>query len=447
MAAPSPPRLPASERLRRAGVAAWSIIGILILAAFALWALQKIDIVIPPLVLALLIIYLLNPIVGRLERAGVHRAIGAVGSYIVVLGGLTLIVIALIPLISEQVTQFGEEWPRFRAEMAQFVTDSANTIEDRLGTRIDTAQVDCLLDSPQAPSEAQCAQVTEDVQAQLSSQVGRVTEIGLTVLEGMLVFILAPLIALYLLIDLPRLSRDLKALVPGNHREELTDLGDKVTRAVGGFFRGQLFVAIIVGVLSSLGFKLIDLPFWLVIGAIAGFFNLVPLIGPFIGGGLGFLVGTITGGIGLGLKAALVELVVQQLDNHVISPNVMKRTVNLHPVTVMLSLLAGGTLAGFWGILLAVPAVAVAKILLGHVWATRVLGVDVAAGGRTAPGEAPSVAAEAPAPEARTPRSGTEGPEVERTAGGARVASDSGDDPPDTPEERAAAYPVPDRPA
>jgi predicted PurR-regulated permease PerM len=381
-------------------------------------------------VLALLIIYLLNPIVGWLERRGIHRTAGAIGTYVVVLGSLSLLVIALIPIVSEQVTGFANDWPRFRSEIAGFVHDSANGLEDRFGISIDTTSVDCLLDNTAVESQATCDSVTRELREQLSSQAGRLTTIGTSVLGALLVFILAPLIALYLLIDLPHLNRDLRSLVPQTHRDEMIDLGDKVSRAVGGFFRGQLLVAFIVGTLSSLGFYLIDLPFWLVIGAIAGFFNLVPLIGPFIGGGLGFLVGTISGGLGLGLKAALVELVVQQLDNHVISPNVMKRTVNLHPVTVMLSLLAGATLAGFWGVLLGVPAVAVGKILLGHVWATRVLGID-ASGSRPTPGaEAPSV----------VPEQGSEP--------GARAAEiGEVDDPPDTPEERAEPYPVPDRSA
>ena len=212
---------------------------------------------------------------------------------------------------------------------------------------------------------------------------------------------------------------------------DVVELGRKVSRAVGGFFRGQLLVATIVGILSAIGFFIIDLPFWLVIGAVAGFFNLVPLVGPYIGGGLGFLVGTISGGVGLGLKAALVELVVQQLDNHIISPNVMKRTVNVHPVTVMLSLLAGGALAGFWGVLLGVPAVAVGKLVLGHIWATRVLGVETTTGNGGSTREAPS-----PLPDAEPsgavrhePSSKTDDDDLTR----------------ETPEEHADPYPIPDR--
>ena len=377
-----PPRLPAGERLRRVGIAAWSLIGILIVGAILFWALLKIRIIFPPLVLAVLIIYVLNPVVTRLERRRIPRLAGTIIAYVFVLGGITLLVIALIPLVSRQVSDVGERWPEYRTEIISFVDNTAQSIEDRFGTNIDTAQVSCLLGADQQVgeghvSEARCDQVTEDFREAVLAQADRITAFGSSVLHALLAFIVGPLIAFYLLVDLPHLRRDVLNLFPEDNRAEALDLSSKIASAVGGFFRGQLVVAILVGALSSLGFYLIGLPFWFLIGAIAGFFNLIPLVGPYIGGALGFLVGTISGGVGLGLRAALVELVVQQIDNHVISPNVMRRTVNIHPVTVMLSILAGGTLAGFWGVLLGVPTVAVVKLLLSHMWQTRVLGVPV----------------------------------------------------------------------
>jgi predicted PurR-regulated permease PerM len=371
--------MPASERLRRVGIAAWSLIGIFIVIAGLVWALLKIRIIFPPLVLAVLIIYLLNPVVSWLERKRVPRVIGAIGSYVVVFGILTLVAIAVFPLVSRQVSEVGDHWPEYRADILVFVEDTASGLERTFDTDIDTAQVGCLLGAEASVSgdeitQSKCAEVTSDLRETVLAQADRITDLGTSVLHTLLVFILAPLIALYLLIDLPHVRRDLMNLVPESHRTEITDLTSKVGMAVGGFFRGQLLVAFLVGTLSAIGFYIIGLPFWFLIGAIAGFFNLIPLVGPYIGGALGFLVGTISSGVGLGLKAALVELIVQQIDNHILSPNIMKRTVNVHPVTVMLALLAGGALAGFWGVLLGVPAVAVGKLLLGHVWATRVLG-------------------------------------------------------------------------
>ena len=355
-------------------------------------------VIFPPLVLAILIIYLLNPIVTRLEQRGVKRTLGTLISYVVVLGGLTLIIVASAPLISRQVTNFRDEWPEFKLDLARSVQDTAADIDRRVGIDINTDRVTCLLageeaGTPGLPSQGVCDERTREFRAFITEQAGRITEIGFSVLEVLLIFILAPLLALYLLIDLPHLQRDVLNLVPETHRPEFADLGSKVGRTVGGFMRGQFLVALIVGVLTSIGFWIIGLPFWLVIGAIAGLTNLIPLVGPFIGGGLGLIVGVVSEGFGLGLQAALVALVVQQIDNHIISPNVMKRTVQLHPVTVMLSILAGGALAGFWGVLLGVPTVAVVKVLMSHFWTTRVLGTEASpyASSRAEP---PSVAPE-----------------------------------------------------
>jgi predicted PurR-regulated permease PerM len=421
MATPVPPRLPASERLRRVGVSAWSIIGLLILLALALWALLKIRVIFPPLLLAILIIYLLNPIVSRLEQRRVRRVWGVLLSYVVVLGGITLLVIALTPFVSRQVDNFSQEWPHFRGQTISFLDKSAASLEKRTGLQIDTTQVDCLLGAdatPTGPTHARCDQLTQEFRRQITTRLGGIVRIGFSLIGIVFIFIVSAVLALYLLIDLPDIQSDLLHLVPEAQRGEVADLGSKIGRAIGGFFRGQLLVALLVGILSAVGFALIGLPFWLIIGAIAGLFNLVPLVGPFIGGGLGFFIGSVTGGVQLGLKAALVELIVQQIDNHFISPNVMRRTVELHPVTVMLSIIAGGALAGFWGVLLVVPAVAVAKLILGHLWSTRVLDLDVSPHARAASGRPPSVVPEAPAGEP---------PEVDaRTKGEQR--------PPSTPE-------------
>ncbi|MEA2434297.1 MAG: hypothetical protein QOG54_1754 [Actinomycetota bacterium] len=385
--------------MRRAGTIAWSTIGILILAYVFVWGLTRIRIIFPPLVLALIIIYMLNPIVSRLEERGVKRGLGTVLSYAVVLGGVTLLILAVAPFISSQVSGFADDWPQFRLDLAKSIENGADTLHDSLGLDLDTTQVTCLLgadevQSSEAPTHAQCDEVTRDFRDRISHQAGRITEIGSSLLEILFIFIVAPILALYLLIDLPQLQRDILNLVPEDHKEEFADLGGKIGKTVGGFFRGQLLVALIVGIMSSLGFFFIDLRFWLIIGAIAGFTNLIPLVGPFIGGGLGFIVGSLTDGVGQGLKAALVALIVQQIDNHFISPNVMKRTVQLHPVTVMLSILAGGAVGGFWGVLLGVPTVAVAKLLLSHLWTTRVLGTEPSPYASSAGATPPSVVPE-----------------------------------------------------
>jgi predicted PurR-regulated permease PerM len=114
---------------------------------------------------------------------------------------------------------------------------------------------------------------------------------------------------------------------------------------------------------------------------VAGLFNLIPLIGPFIGAAPALFIAFTTDSSGgllsldpgwpLAIGASVALLTVQQIDNHIISPNVVARTVKLHPVTVMLGLLIGGTVLGLWGMLLAVPVIAATKILMLHFWDTR----------------------------------------------------------------------------
>jgi predicted PurR-regulated permease PerM len=198
----------------------------------------------------------------------------------------------------------------------------------------------------------------------VQSFVGSVLHVVVEVLVGIV-------LSVYLLVDLPKIQRGLTALIPEPRRAEILDMGREVGRAVGGFFRGQLLVATFVGVASAIGLSLVKLPFAVLVGLTAGIFNLVPLIGPFIGAIPAVFIGLLSGHPIRALYAALVLLLVQQIDNHLVSPTVMGRTVRLHPIVVMLSLLAGGAVAGVFGMLLIIPGVAAAKVVVTRLMRNR----------------------------------------------------------------------------
>jgi predicted PurR-regulated permease PerM len=179
------------------------------------------------------------------------------------------------------------------------------------------------------------------------------------------------------LVDLPHTRRVVESLVPRGSRVEVEAVARRLNRAMGGFFRGQLAVALIVGILCSIGLAIIGLKFWFLVGMIAGVFNLVPLIGPWIGGIPGVAIALTTGSPLQALFVVAIMAGVQQVDNHFITPQVMQRAVRLHPAAVILALVAGGTLGGFFGLLLAVPAAAALKIVASHLWRVHVLGEPV----------------------------------------------------------------------
>jgi predicted PurR-regulated permease PerM len=151
-------------------------------------------------------------------------------------------------------------------------------------------------------------------------------------------------------------------------------VGRQLNTALGGFLRGQLVVAVIVGVMLSLGYWIIGLEFWLLIGLVGGMLNIVPFLGPWVGGFLGVLVAITTADVPTAIWAVVIAVIVQQIDNNFVSPSVLKATVRLHPAVTLLALVLGGALAGIWGVIIAVPLVASIKIVLGHWWRTRVLG-------------------------------------------------------------------------
>jgi predicted PurR-regulated permease PerM len=356
---PPPHRPSPYERFVRIGIMAWCGIGVIILAYLLLRLMVYVNPVVPPLLIAVAVVYLLNPLVTALERRGVPRVAGAGIVYVLFLCIVALVVSLLVPVVTRQVEAVIAHFPEYLADGQAFVRRVATRFGQEPTFQLDAEQV------------REWLSAGENRQAVTRYLTG-LRSVTTSLLSGMIIFVLGPVMAFYLLIDLPRLRRGSMALVPPARREEIKALMDRIGQTVGGFFRGQLLVALFVGVASSVGLWAIGLPFWLLVGMVAGVFNLVPLVGPFIGGGLAVIIALISGEPLKALWAALVLLVVQQIDNHLISPNVMSRTVQLHPVVVMLALLVGASFAGLFGMLVIVPLVAVAKIVFLFVWSKYV---------------------------------------------------------------------------
>jgi predicted PurR-regulated permease PerM len=342
------------ERFRRWGIVVWTLIGILILAYIAMRVLSQVEEVFPPLLVALVSIYSLNPLVTRLETLGISRIFGGCLTYLLLIGVVVLALVLLIPVLIDQGQAFARDLPQTVDRFGEFGHDLSENIQRRVGADVD---------------------VGEWIGGQSDFVADLVGSVGLfltSAAQAIALVVIGLVVGFYLLVDLPRLQRSTLRLIPPDRRDEMRGLSRAVGSAMGGFFRGQLLVAFIVAVMSSIGLWIIGLPYWAVVGVIAGFFNLVPLIGPFVGAVPAIL-------IALALKppitvvwVAVVLTIVQQIDNHFISPNVMRWSVRLHPVTVMISLTVGAALAGFFGMLVAVPIVASVKVVAAHLWRTRV---------------------------------------------------------------------------
>jgi predicted PurR-regulated permease PerM len=386
---------------------AWAVVGLFALLALLGLVAWTFRVVFPPLVLGGAIVFILNPVVTFLQKRRIPRVGGTALAYLGVVAILVGLGFAIAPLVQRQADELSQEWPEIRESLEDSVNDlserskdngwiveipNVTEIEDQLGAGTSgdafTEEFDSVTTEAAVELEAQnddrlaadLDRVVADAKTRfpgetgLSEQLRTVREIGTRVFEVGIIFLIGPIIAFYLLVDLPHIRRVSEDLVPPNAKEEVMVVAHRLNHAVGGFFRGQLAVALIVGIMVSIGLAIIGLPFWLIVGMIAGAFNVIPLIGPWVGAIPGIVIAFTTGGgVGQAIAVAIVMTVAQQIDNHFISPLVMQRAVNLHPAVVMLALLAGGTLGGFFGLLLAVPTAAVLKIILGHLWRTYVL--------------------------------------------------------------------------
>lgn len=358
------------SRLTRIVVTIWGTIGVLVLSGILIWMGQQVRIIWLPLVFAAGIVVILNPLVSRLHRRGMPRVVGATVAYLLSLITLVGLGSALSVPVVQQVGELSDRLP----DIYQAFYVQIEGVADRLGLAIslpeDTGHFsEWLRDNLGGLAGLFGGEGNNGMGGLFWDLLGVVAEILVDIL-------LAPVLAFYLLVDLPRLRILLLSLTPVRHREETVHLLGAITSTVSRFARGQVLVASIVAVLGSMVMWILNLPFWLIVGVLSGILNLIPFAGPVAGAALAFLTSLLVGKPLTGLIAVLLFTAIQQFDNHVVTPMVQRSRVKLSAFTIVVALVAGGSLAGFLGVLIAVPVVGLFRLLAGHFWRTRVLGED-----------------------------------------------------------------------
>lgn len=354
-----------TDRMRRAALTVWTIIGAFVIIGVVAWAANEVRIIWLPLVFAAGLVIILDPIASAVERAGIPRIIGTVFAFVVFAGFLVAIGFLVVPTIQVQAADFGQRLPVLYDESIEFLQDSGDELGIDLGPVWTSQTISEWIADPGNQETLQ------NLLGGFGSGAGRLIR---GVAETVAIVALAPVLAFYLLLDLPRTKRMIIELIPQSIRHEFQHVSTRVATAVAAFVRGQLLVALIVGALSSGALLALDLPFWLIIGLAAGVLNLVPFVGPFVGGLLAVVVALVEGEPSKAVLAVVLFTAIQQVDNHIITPMVQRTRVLLSPLVIVIALIVGGAAAGLLGVLVAVPLVAVIRIVAGHLWRTRMLG-------------------------------------------------------------------------
>ncbi len=310
----------------------------------------SIRMVLGPFLLAFALAYLLNPLVEWLEKHKFSRRLAIAFTFSCIASSVILTLIIVLPLAYNEIAKLLMILPQNISQLNGLIQDTRQHFQSS-GL---PEKVALVLDEHLGNGEIFLANKLNQVLDNLPEKLATLSP-----------FLLSPVLAIYFLADWQRLDTMFMRLVQQKWRLEWQRLWRDISHVVRCFIRGNLVVAVIVGVLIGIGVKLIGMDYALIIGLICGVTDLVPYFGPLIGAIPAVLLG-LTKSPRMAVEVALVILIVQQLEGNVISPKLMGDSVGLHPLWIIFALLAGGELAGFWGMLLSVPFAAVIRVILRH---------------------------------------------------------------------------------
>ncbi|MFI9615668.1 AI-2E family transporter [Streptomyces sp. NPDC052023] len=333
--------------MRVAAEAGWR----LLVLAGTLWVLMRVisavQLVVLAFVAALLITAALQPTVARLRRHGVPR--GPATAMTAILG------FVVIGLIGWFVT-----WQ---------VMENIDNLSDQVQDGIDELRR-WLLDSPFHVTDKQINDIAENLREAVGANTDQITSAGLegvtVVVETLTGILLAVFSTLFLLYDGRRIWEWTLKLVPAAARPGVAGAGPRAWRTLTAYVRGTVIVALIDAIFIGLGIYFLDVPMAVPLAVFIFLGAFIPLVGAVISGALAVVVALVTQGVFTAVMTLAVVLAVQQIEGHILQPFILGRAVRVHPLAVVLSVAAGGMVAGIGGAVVAVPLVAVTNTVVGY---------------------------------------------------------------------------------
>ncbi|CCI85936.1 AI-2E family transporter [Lactobacillus pasteurii] len=313
--------------------------------------------IMPPILLALIQYYIMNPLVDLLERKyKVPRLVTTLLLFVLVVVALIWIINTIIPIVQQQVHALIKNWPSIwdgavNATQKTLKDPRLYTVRQNLKDTIDNAQK-ILFKSGQSTINATLGNI--------SSAVSVITMIVMTLLT-------APVVLFFMLKDGHQLRPYLVKFAPKRWQESFSQLLYDINFAISAYVRGQITVAFWVGVMFAIGYSIIGLPYGYALAIMAGFLNLIPYFGSMIAFVPAVVVGTMTS-VPMLIKVLIVFGVEQLIETRLISPMVMGTKLEMHPITTILVLIGASAVWGLWGVIFGIPTYAVLKIIVSRVY-------------------------------------------------------------------------------
>jgi len=321
----------------------------------ALWLLNDILL---PFVVGMVVAYFLDPVVARLQRLGLSRTMATTAVTVVAVLLSIGIAMTILPPLFGQLQALIVKAPEYVVKATLRIQPLLEPLFERLGLQPLSVQ----------DLQSQAAEWAGKAFAIAGGVAGGVAQGGVALINLLGLLFITPVVTFYLLRDWEKILAAVDSGLPLDHADTIRKLARESDSAIAGYVRGQALVCLCLGSIYAIGLSLVGLQFGLVIGLVAGAISFIPFVGTFVGAvmAIGMALAQFPPEwIGV-LKVAAVFLVGQALEGNVLSPKLVGDRVGLHPVWIMFALLAGGSLFGFVGILVAVPTAAIIGVIVRH---------------------------------------------------------------------------------
>ncbi len=312
--------------------------------------------ILTPFLVGIVLAYLMDPIVDRLEVLGVGRTAGVLLVFLVFLSLLAGILLIALPVLIREIGSLIRNIPHFVVLLQE---TTGPFLSETFGVDPFNFNLDSLT--------AKLAENWKETGGIVGRVLSTVTASGMALLATVASIALTPVVAFYLLRDWDGIMQSLQEMIPRNMVEASVNLVNECDEVLSAFLRGQMLIMILLGCIYAFGLTLVGLDLSFLIGMLAGLASIVPY--------LGFFVGIVAAAIAAAFQfqdmihlvyIAIVFGIGQMLEGTVLTPWLVGDRIGLHPVAVIFAVLAGGQLFGFIGILLALPVAAVIMVFVRH---------------------------------------------------------------------------------
>lgn len=318
---------------------------------------QFINFIAFPIIGTIILFYLVSPIINKLDQRGINKRVSIFGLFIVIALLMVWGVSFLVPIIQNQIETFMENVPAYMDTLEKMVAESpfipsAEALFPNISNYLENFDLTV---------------ITEQINPILTSTFGSLGSVIGTITQLATGFVMIPILLYYILVDGDRIPQTILHHIPTRYRIAARRIMYRGNYQVSQYIRGQILVALIVGIMFGIGYAIIGLDYGVTLAVISALLNVIPYLGSFIAVVPALIIGLLTSPL-MFVKVIIVLVIEQTIEGRIISPQILGNSMKIHPVTILLILVGAGHTFGLSGVILGVPGYAVIKVIISELY-------------------------------------------------------------------------------